>query len=244
MKILLAPSETKTPGGSGNPVSRNSFLFPDLWLHRKAAIEDYHRFILEQPLEEVQKFFGLKDRKIVESYRKNIFESPTMPAILRYTGVAFDHLDYPSLDEEAQLFIDENVVIFSNLFGPIAAGDPVPDYKFKQGARLPGISLEKHYKETFTSTLDQYLGYFVIDLRAGYYEKFYTVTAPCITMKFLKGGKVVSHWAKAYRGLVLRQIAQERPESPEALRAMAIPGLGLEEIQKKKNVETWVFQVE
>ena len=244
MKILLAPSETKTPGGDGPPVSRSSFLFPELWLHRKAAVTDYNEFILGRTFEEVRKFFDLKDEKIVESYRKNIFEAATMPAILRYTGVAFDYLDYPSLPEEAQLYVDENVIIFSNLFGPVAAGNPVPDYKYKQGAKLPGIQMEKHYKEYFSDTLDVLLGDFVVDLRAGYYEKFYTVKADCVAMKFLKEGKVVSHWAKAYRGLVLRQIALHRPATKEELRELPIPGLSLEEIQRKKNVETWVFSVE
>ena len=46
-----------------------------------------------------------------------------MKSIQRYSGIAFDALCYESLNKEEQNYIDNNVIIFSNLFGPIKAND-------------------------------------------------------------------------------------------------------------------------
>ncbi len=62
-------------------------------------------------------------------------------------------------------------------------------------------------------------------------------------MKFVKDGKVVSHWAKAYRGEVLRQITQAGVESFAQLRKVEFTGLQLIEVQKRKDGEVWVFGI-
>ena len=81
----------------------------------------------------------------------------------------------------------------------------IPDYKLKQGETFDNIKIEKFYNENFSSILDETLkDEDIIDLRAGFYEKFYKIKKPYTTMKFIKDGKVVSHWAKAYRGVILK----------------------------------------
>jgi cytoplasmic iron level regulating protein YaaA (DUF328/UPF0246 family) len=104
------------------------------------------------------------------------------------------------------------VILFSNLFGPIKANDKIPEYKLKQGVKMGNLNIEKTYKNLFSASLDKYLGEYIIDLRAGFYEKFYTISVPHVAFKFLKNGKVVSHYAKAYRGKILQHIAQTKPK--------------------------------
>lgn len=167
-----------------------------------------------------------------------------MKAIQRYNGVAFDALEYNSLTKEEQNYIDENVILFSNLFGPIKASDKIPDYKFKQGAKLSSMSIEKFYKDNFSQDLDEYIGDEIIDLRAGFYEKFYTPKdATVITIKFLKDGKVVSHWAKHYRGMVLNTLAKKNVQSIAEFMNTQIPGLELVEIQEKKNIKLLIMNI-
>ena len=127
-----------------------------------------------------------------------------------------------------------NVIIFSNLFGPILAGDSgIPEYKLKQGEALGELKLEKYYKEFFSDAIDEYLkDEEIIDLRAGFYEKFYKINKPYITMKFLKDGKVISHWAKAYRGLILKAIAYHDIQSIDELMMMEVENLSIKEIKK------------
>jgi uncharacterized protein len=245
MKILLAPAETKNKGGEEKPFCKNNFCFPELFEKREEIFNIYENLIANSSIEELSKWFGLKKLDEVEKYKQSLKNKPTMKAINRYNGVAFDALDYNSLDKTSKKYIDENVVLFSNLFGPILANDLIPDYKYKQGSKLPNINVEKFYMDNFTQALDEFLGDEVIDLRAGFYEKFYKIKkANVLTFKFIKDGKVVSHWAKHYRGIVLKQIAKNKISNFSEFMDMQISGLKLSEIQESKNIKLLIMEIE
>lgn len=244
MKILLAPAETKNSGGESPSFSKENFSFPELFSKREQIINIYEDLLKNFTIEELSKWFGLKNLKDVEKYKESLLNKPTMKAINRYNGVAFDALDYINLKDDEQKYIDENVVLFSNLFGPILAKDLIPDYKYKQGAKLPSINVEKFYLDNFTDTLDDFIEDELIDLRAGFYEKFYKAKkANVLTFKFIKDGKVVSHWAKFYRGKVLQEIAKNKIKNHSEFMNMQIPGLKLNEIQEKKNIKTLIMDI-
>ena len=116
----------------------------------------------------------VKKEALVDDYKKiNIFKSKTKKAVERYDGVAYQYLDYASLEPFAQSFIDDNVFIFSNLFGIIQAKDTIPFYKLKQGKKLEGIAIDTFYRHLFQAPIDQLLhNELIIDLRANSYEKF------------------------------------------------------------------------
>jgi len=123
--------------------------------------------------------FGIKKLPEIAHYRKDITSQPTMKAIERYSGVAFDYLDYPSLDKLSQRYINENLILFSNLFGILKASDLIPEYKLKQGEAIGEIKTDKFYKEAIGEILDSYLeGEDILDIRAGYYDKFYKPSSP------------------------------------------------------------------
>lgn len=245
MKILLAPAETKTDGGNFSPYRQENFDFKEIFNIQESIVQKYTDFIKNSSIEELSLWFGLKNLKECQKYSEDILLKPTMKAILRYTGVAFDALEYENLDLVTQNYCDENIILFSNLFGPIKASDLIPDYKFKQGASLDTIDVIKEYKIHTKEFLDSYLGEEVVDLRAGFYDKFYKMkpSAKVITYKFLKEGKVVSHWAKHYRGLVVREIAKNNINNFKQLLALEIEGLSLLEIQEKKNVKTLIMEI-
>lgn len=161
---------------------------------------------------------------------------------MRYSGVAYKSLDYENLENKH--YIDENVLIFSNLFGVIKASDILPDYKLKQGAKLPNLNIEKFYKDNFSSSLDKYLkDDEILDLRASFYEKFYTIKKPFFTLKFIKNGKVVSHYAKHYRGLILNEMAKNNIKSVDEFKKININELILLEIQEIKNKQEFIFEI-
>jgi cytoplasmic iron level regulating protein YaaA (DUF328/UPF0246 family) len=244
MKILLAPSETKNHGGNEKHFSKENFFLEELFEKREEIFEIYENYLSSHSVEELSKWFGLKNLNDVEKYKHSLKDKNTIKAINRYNGVAFDALDYSSLDENTQKYIDDNVLLFSNLFGPIRASDLIPDYKYKQGAKLPDIVVEKFYMDNFTNSIDDFVGEEVIDLRAGFYEKFYKVKkANVLTFKFIKNGKVISHWAKYYRGKVLQEIAKNKISSHAEFMNMQIDGLQLNEIQEKKNIKTLVIDI-
>ena len=245
MKILFSPSETKIAGGEETSFDKKSFIFPELYEKRMEIIKQYNEFILKASKEELIKLFGTKKEDVLEQYSKNLFKSSTMKVIQRYDGVAFDYLEYSKLLKNEQDYIDENVIIFSNLFGALKAGDKgLPDYKLKQGETFNGLKIEKFYNDNFSNALDEYLkDEGIIDLRAGFYEKFYKIDKPYTTMKFIKDGKVVSHWAKAYRGIILKLLAQNNIKTIDELMNMQIENLKIEEIKKQKLKTEIVYSI-
>jgi cytoplasmic iron level regulating protein YaaA (DUF328/UPF0246 family) len=189
--------------------------------------------------------FGLKKEADIRAHIKDIIHEPAMKAIERYTGVAFDYLDYPALDEEARKYVDSHVILHSNLFGYLRADDLIPEYRLKQGEPVGDIRVEKLYHEHGAALMEAYLeGKEILDLRAGFYDKFYKPAKPYTTLKFTKEGKVVSHWAKAYRGIVLREIARAGIESIDAFMKLPIKNLSIQEIQTKKNRTEIIYAID
>ncbi|MBD3789182.1 MAG: YaaA family protein [Campylobacterales bacterium] len=243
MKILLAPSETKRSGGTEN-FDIGSLLFESLRSKRILLVHHYLNILQKGEMKELSELFGLKKESDILTHQKDIVHELTMKAIERYTGVAFEYLDYPHLDAKAQHYIDTHIILFSNLFGPIRASDLIPEYRLKQGAAIGDIKPEKWYREYSADLMKEYLkDEEILDLRAGFYDKFYTPKKAYTTLKFIKEGKVVSHWAKAYRGIVLREIAKAGIESLEEFLKLPIEGLSIQEIQMKKNKTEIIYNI-
>ena len=245
MYILFSPSEGKKFDGQESFLSKDKLLFPELYNKRVPLLQKYNELISNSSIEDLQKLTGIKKETEIQKYKNDLFKSNCIEAIKRYDGVAYDYLDIDTLDTYSEEFLFLHVVIFSNLFGPILAGDKIPTYKFKQGSTLDGVNTEKIYKQEFSRSLDNlFKDELILDLRAGFYEKFYTLNQPFVTMKFLKGGKSVSHWAKAYRGKVLRTISKIQPKTQEELENINFDGLKLIETTKyKKFGKMLVYEV-
>ena len=243
MKILLAPSETKRSGGT-EPFKLDTLLFESLLAHRTKLLHTYINILQKGDMPVLSKMFGLKKESDILYHKKDIIHELTMKAIERYTGVAFDYLGYEKLDANTQHYIDSNVILFSNLFGPIRASDLIPEYKLKQGESIGDIKTERFYHEYSATLMEAYLADDeILDLRAGFYDKFYKPQKNYTTLKFIKDGKVVSHWAKAYRGIVLREIAKANVETLEEFMKLPIEGLSVQEIQTKKNKTEIIYQI-
>lgn len=244
MKILLAPSETKRSGGE-KPFDISTLLFTELLPSRNKLLHSYINILQKGDIAQLSRMFGLKKEADIQSHIKDIIHEPAMKAIERYTGVAFDHLDYDGLDEAAKSYIDTHVILFSNLFGVLRANDLIPEYRLKQGETVGEIKVEKFYNEQLTVLMENYLAEEdILDLRAGFYDKFYKPSKSYTTLKFVKEGKVVSHWAKAYRGIVLREVAKAGIETLDEFMKLPIEGLTVLEMQTKKNKTEIIYEIE
>jgi len=238
MKILLAPSETKKDGGF-NSFDPSSLLFKELMPSRMKLLHAYTNVLQQGDIKKLSKMFGLKKEADILLHKQDIIHSLTMKAVERYTGVAFKYLGYEELNDSAKNYVDNSVIIFSNLFGIIRADDLIPEYKLKQGELVDDIRVEKFYREDLEELMHEYLkDEQILDLRAGFYNKFYKPNKEYTTLKFIKDGKVVSHWAKAYRGIVLRELAKNEVKSLEEFMKLEIENLQIKEIiQKGKHTE-------
>jgi cytoplasmic iron level regulating protein YaaA (DUF328/UPF0246 family) len=245
LKVLFSPSEDKSITSPYKDTLENSLWICEKFQNRKECINIYNKILFDRDEKELQKLFGLKNKKEINEFLPiDFITCKTQKAVLRYTGVAYDNLKYTSLDVSAQEFIDKNVMIFSNLFGPILAGDKVPYYKLKQGESLRGFDTASHYKKTFSDKIDEWLGNnFVVDLRAVFYEKFYSLKKPHVAIKFYKNGKILSHFAKAYRGAVLRSLATYRPQNIFDFEQINFENLHVKEIKKIALKTEYSFEI-
>jgi cytoplasmic iron level regulating protein YaaA (DUF328/UPF0246 family) len=245
MKILLAPSETKQSGGD-HLFAIDALMFDPLLPVRQSILHAYMNALQRKDLAQLSKMFGLKQpADIAYHAAKDLPNEPAMPAIERYTGVAFDHLDYPTLSEPAKAYLHHNLILHSNLFGFLRADDLIPEYRLKQGEPIGNLLPEHLYREHGSVLMDAYIGEEdILDLRATFYNRVYKPPRPYTVLKFLKGGKVVSHWAKAYRGLVLRAIAEAGVKNIENFMQLPIEGLSITEIQTHKHRTEIIYTIE
>jgi len=243
VKILLAPSETKQSGGEGVFDIKTLFL-PQITPMREELFVEYKKLLDEGDIQKLSKLFGLKKESDIQEAIAEFQSQKTMLAIRRYKGVAFDYLDYESLDKLSKEYLHHNLLIFSNLFGVVKANDLICYYKLKQGEPITSLEVDKVYKKALKEPLDEYLANEdILDLRAKYYEKFYKPSKSYTTLKFLKNGKVVSHWAKAYRGMVLRELALHKIQSIDEFLKLDFKSLAIKEIIEKKAYREIVFDI-
>ena len=237
---LFSPSEGKNSGGTTTKEEEILFGYEP----RQNILTAYNDIVNSGDMEAIKTLFGIKKESDIAPYIQDLFSALKMPAIERYSGVAFGYLDYASLSSEAQAYLKKHVIIFSNLYGSVLGGDMITNYKVKQGNSIGDIAPDKFYKERFSYQLDlQLMDHEILDLRAGYYDKFYKTKQNYTTLKFLKGGKSVSHWAKAYRGIALRELALHQVDSIEEFMKLEIETLKVEEIKEVKNRREIVYSI-
>ncbi|GAA3959677.1 peroxide stress protein YaaA [Gordonia caeni] len=211
--VILPPSETKSDGGSGAPLDFGRLVLPELNEVRSRiadALVD-----LSGDLDAAQRALGLGRAQLAEVDRNaDLFESPTRPAIERYTGVLYDALDHGSLTRAGKAKAADRLMIGSALFGVVRATDQIPAYRLSGGSRLPGFgTLAATWKPVLSPALDG-LDDFVVDLRSGAYLTLGpvrgAVTATVVTEAPDGSRKVVSHFNKHYKGLIARELVRTR----------------------------------
>ncbi|KGM19394.1 peroxide stress protein YaaA [Corynebacterium auriscanis] len=226
MLIVLPPSETKSFGGDGAALDLASLSFPSLTATRSDIAHDLARMDDEQAMNVLGLSAKLRDEA---SHNRQLFSSPTQPAILRYTGVLYDALDPASLSREAW----QHLSIGSALFGVLMANDHIPHYRLSGSVKLPPAhrTLKSRWGSQITDELASYQEKHsgpVIDLRSGTYQQLGKLPG-AITIRVESERpdgtrKVVSHFNKHYKGLVARQLASHADSfdsTPLALPAIA-----------------------
>jgi cytoplasmic iron level regulating protein YaaA (DUF328/UPF0246 family) len=218
MLILLPPSETKQPGGSGKPLDLDALALPSLRPQREEVLSAL--IALSENPDEAARVLGLGPRQRDEiAVNAALRCAPTTPAIDRYTGVLFDALDAPTLDAAARRWLKAHVLIHSAPFGPVRALDPLPNYRLGAAARLPGLaSPKRHWAAAVTDALAASAPPFILDLRSHAYVALGPVpgTVPAVSLRVVtdaEGGAVraLNHFNKHAKGELVRRLAIERP---------------------------------
>lgn len=212
--ILLAPSEDKASGG---PPGRLPESPEQRWVRERLMA-----LAQTGSPEALKRAFGVKGLPLDKARTEAVALGrpvPLLPALSRYTGVAFRSLDAASLPPGvwAQVFI------LSNLRGLVRGDEPVPPYKLNLAA-IPG--LKSHWREALPRQLAaipegplwELLPGDSAGLLKGWLRPRHTVEI------FDDRGKVVSHFSKRYRGLVARWILTHQQGDPRRVLKGRIPG--------------------
>lgn len=206
MIILLPPSEGKSDAGGTKTFAPDS-------PHDVALTAGVLRHLKGLKVEERQKFYGVKDTsKCSAVHRKNLgaLESGTRPAVERYSGVVYQHLDYPSLRQKA--YARKHVLIVSALFGLVSAGTGLPDYKLSMNPWLA-----RYWREANNARLAGLAGNRpVLNLLSQTYAKALD-TSDTISVDFrVQGGKKsAGHFGKAIKGRFVRWLIENKVKGPE-----------------------------
>jgi hypothetical protein len=212
--ILLAPSEDKAPGGEPGHLIESP---AQRWVRTRLVA-----LAKTGSPEALLKAFAVKELALAKARTEALALGgtvPLLPALARYTGVAFEALDAASLPPAtwAQVFI------LSNLRGLVRGDEPVPPYKLKLTA-LPG--LRAHWRKTLPPLLEDLPEGPVWELLPGDCAGLLTGWArPRHTVAiFDTQGKAVSHFSKKYRGLVARWLLTHQQGDPRQVLKGRLPG--------------------
>lgn len=207
--ILLPPSAGKAPGGRGAPWRPGVGSFPELDAARCQVLDALGAR-------------GVDGGAAVGGAA--VATSPTRPAMARYTGVLFTHLDWPSLPADARRAGNRTVLVASGLWGLSAPTDPRPAYRLAMGDSLPPLGkLSTWWRPHLTAVLAERLaGRLVWDLLPAEHSAAWQPAAvPCarrVTVRFVdRRGRTVSHWNKLLKGALVRHLLLEPPSGPEDL---------------------------
>lgn len=210
MLLLLPPSETKRAGGTTPSLALERLGFSELTSTRAALVADLAALSADR--EGAARALKLGPKQAAEVDRnRELTSSPTMPALLRYTGVLYDALDAESLSDTEWAFAGSHVAVQSALFGPVRATDLIPAYRLSFDSRL-SPTLKKRWSALGAVALAAHPG-LLLDLRS----EGYAALAPLPDREGAhyvrvlardEGGHVraLNHFNKQAKGLLTRAI--------------------------------------
>ena len=194
MRILLPPSEGKTAPLQGPTLDLPSLAFPELTDARRAVAD---KLVAASRSKNALSTLGVGERAFGEVHaQRNLYDMPCAPARSVYTGVLY---------EPAQLQPEDDVWIFSALFGLTRAEDLIPAYRLNMSVTLPRLGrLSAFWKRELTSLEGEDDVY--VDMRSASYQgwshsnNWWKIRVADAT------GRAISHRAKHYRGLLTRAL--------------------------------------
>ena len=248
MIVLLPPSETKRSGGDGPALRLDALSFPALNRLRGVLVDELVALAADAPT--CRRALGLSAGQDSEIARNlALWESPTLPAIHRYTGVLYDALDIESLSGTSLSRARARLAVGSALFGLLRADDPIPAYRLSATSKLPdGPTLAARWRPVLEPVLaDVATTDLVVDLRSGSYAGLGrlpdSVQVDVVTEHPDGRRTVVSHFNKAHKGRLARALASSRAEPDDAAKVAAVARRAGMRVERDGNELTLVIAI-
>ena len=151
------------------------------------------------------------------------WDAPGLPAVERFTGVVWDHLDAGSLPADAQ----RRLLVPTAAMGLSTGLDPVPDHRIGFGASVPGLGrLDRWWTPHLTAALRAHAGSgTVVDLLPQEHAAAFDLGADrlvdsVVRVRFLSAGGrgAAGHAAKAVKGVAARVVLTDGLDALASLR--------------------------
>jgi cytoplasmic iron level regulating protein YaaA (DUF328/UPF0246 family) len=211
--ILLPPSEGKADAGTGRRLNLDGLSLPALREARERVLDTLHDLCVRDE-QAALTTLGLSAGQLDEVRRNTrLREARTLPAARLYTGVLYDALDLGSLPPDAYALTKRSIVIFSGLWGAVRPADRIPPYRCSMSVSLSGLGgLGAFWRGALAGPLTELAGGgVVLDLRSSMYLPAWVPDGPLaervVAVRVLHDGKVVSHFNKATKGRLVRDLA-------------------------------------
>jgi cytoplasmic iron level regulating protein YaaA (DUF328/UPF0246 family) len=181
-------------------------------------------------------------------------ESPSLQALLAYTGVVFKHINPNDFSPEDFLFAQDHLRIASFCYGLLRPLDQIKPYRMEGDVKIPELgdgTIYTYWRDKQTDTLihdvkqadNILINLAAADIQSAFHWKKAVKETRIITpdFKVWKGNKAqtIVIYAKIARGQMVRHILKNRINNPEALKNFSWEGFSYnEELSGKDN---WVF---
>jgi cytoplasmic iron level regulating protein YaaA (DUF328/UPF0246 family) len=181
-------------------------------------------------------------------------ESPSLQALLAYTGVVFKNINPADFSPEDFVFAQDSLRIASFCYGLLRPLDRIKPYRMEGEVKIPELgdgNLYTYWRDRQTDTLIQdvkqagniLINLAAADIQSAFRWKKAAEETRIITpdFKVWKGNKAqtIVIYAKMARGQMVRHILKNRINDPEALKNFTWEGFRYnEELSGKDN---WVF---
>jgi cytoplasmic iron level regulating protein YaaA (DUF328/UPF0246 family) len=223
VKILLPPSEGKTPAESGPTLDLDSLSAPELNPKRRRVLSALQKVSKRRDALEL---LGVGASLADDVERNTVLDTiPCAPTLLTYSGVLYEAMGAAELVAESAESASlkerlKQVHVFSALFGRVNGLDIIPAYRLAMKTDLGTLGrLTSFWKPILAKSPDLDPAEVALDCRSSDYRSAWpgpneqVVTMGAVTVS---GGKrrVVSHWAKFYRGQFAGHLLSDERELP------------------------------
>ena len=207
MKIIIAPTKKmKTEDSFDWPMTTPVFLKESQELRKHMASLD---------MDTLKKVIKASDSITQETYNFYHQNYPKSPAILTYSGIAFQYMAPDVFTDDEMSYIQEHVRILSGLYGILKPWDAIQPYRLEMQAKCP-FSLYEFWKDTLANELNDDL---IINLASEEYAKCIRKYHPLIDVRFVEANlKEKGVYAKMARGEMVRYMAENKIQTIEELK--------------------------
>lgn len=217
MRVIISPAKTMAEG-SYTYASLPSFLSKTkelLTTLQSMEVEDLmHMYHCSQTIAKTN----------WERFQKMDLEQELMPAVWRYTGMQYKHIQASAMTEEALTWLQDHVCIPDAFYGMLRPLDGIVPYRLDFHCR-PGMNLYQYWEDVPSTTLQDDI---LLDLAGKEHASLvlpYCNPDKVYTCVFLKNGKTHSTLAKSARGEMVKWMAENNIQTVEELKRFHALGL-------------------